>query len=394
MVMPILKLALALSGLGAALASQWPVFDEPFKPARALNAMSAPRTRTSRILFIRTMTGERVGPCRVTNSTKGPEFFEHSWNSNANVIYLDQPIYSGFSYAEYGETIYTTEEAAEDVAKAVVLFFESFSQYKGRSFHMAGISYGGRYIPLFASAVHDQNALLLAQGLIPVNLTSITIGNGNTDMSALWQGAYELVCTSTTVTPVLPIRECIHMKHEVQQCRQQMKEHCEDRFDLKPCRDAFNRCDTAIMDPYRKTGLNIYDISRPCEGGSENLCYPVTAEITAYLSRPDVRALLGVDAQVPEEYALCNMSVGNMVWAFMLPATLYDLALSLEWSGKKAFNDAPLREWWAVGEKAGVTRSANGLTFATIDRAGHLAAHDKPEQVLAMLNRWLAAVNL
>lgn len=48
------------------------------------------------------------------------------------------------------------------------------------------------------------------------------------------------------------------------------------------------------------------------------------------------------------------------------------LVLNLEWSGKKAFNDAALREWEVVGERAGVTRSAMGLTFATVDHAGHL----------------------
>lgn len=50
------------------------------------------------------------------------------------------------------------------------------------------------------------------------------------------------------------------------------------------------------------------------------------------------------------------------------------LVLDLEWSGKKAFNDAALRDWVVVGEKAGVTRSAMGLTFATVDHAGHLVS--------------------
>ena len=34
----------------------------------------------------------------------------------------------------------------------------------------------GRYIPLFASAVYDQNALLVEKGLTPINLTSVIIG--------------------------------------------------------------------------------------------------------------------------------------------------------------------------------------------------------------------------
>ena len=41
---------------------------------------------------------------------------------------------------------------------------------------MAGESYGGRYIPVFAAAVYDQNRQLVKNGLSPINLTSIMIG--------------------------------------------------------------------------------------------------------------------------------------------------------------------------------------------------------------------------
>lgn len=35
----------------------------------------------------------------------------------------------------------TTEEAAKDIASFIAIFFENFSQFKGRAFHMAGESY-------------------------------------------------------------------------------------------------------------------------------------------------------------------------------------------------------------------------------------------------------------
>lgn len=44
----------------------------------------------------------------------------------------------GFSYSEFGQDIGTTEEAAKDVDAFVTLFFETFSQFKGRAFHMSG----------------------------------------------------------------------------------------------------------------------------------------------------------------------------------------------------------------------------------------------------------------
>jgi carboxypeptidase C (cathepsin A) len=45
-----------------------------------------------------------VGPCRVVdaNSTK---FHPKSWNSNANIFFVDQPVGVGFSYADHGETV-------------------------------------------------------------------------------------------------------------------------------------------------------------------------------------------------------------------------------------------------------------------------------------------------
>lgn len=45
---------------------------------------------------------------------------------------------------------------------------------------------------------------------------------------------------------------------------------------------------------------------------------------------------------------------------------------ALKWSGHDAFNKEELREWEVNEEIAGQTQSANGLTFATINGAGHM----------------------
>lgn len=48
------------------------------------------------------------------------------------------------------------------------------------------------------------------------------------------------------------------------------------------------------------------------------------------------------------------------------------MTLGLEWSLQEAFRREPLRQWQVDGEVAGKTRSAGGLTFATIRAAGHM----------------------
>lgn len=54
----------------------------------------------------------------------------------------------GFSHADYGQTIETTEDAARDVAAFMFLFVETFQELRGRPFHMSGESYAvyGRMI--------------------------------------------------------------------------------------------------------------------------------------------------------------------------------------------------------------------------------------------------------
>ncbi|KAK0455790.1 serine carboxypeptidase [Desarmillaria tabescens] len=367
-----------------------------------------------------------LGPCRIIDD-RGPIFHKESWNSNANVFFIDQPIGVGFSYADYGETVRNTEEAAKDIASFVAIFFEHFTKFKGRGFHMAGESYGGRYLPLFASAVYDQNAYLIDAGLTPVNLSSVMIGNGLTEFASMTLSYYDIACTAASVPPVLNISTCIRMKQVLPRCQKWMKAACIDQFDNINCDAAVSFCNSELSDPYFNTNKNPYDMSVDCDGPiQETLCYPVTQNISAYLDRPDVRTDLGVDphfdgqnfssvswevynafTESMDEYRqtqlyvaallerkvrvlvyvgnydfICNW-VGNNAWT-----------LALDWSGKESFVNEELREWF-VGEKtAGLTRSNQGLTFATIEGAGHMVPYDKPQEALELVSRWLEGQTL
>lgn len=48
----------------------------------------------------------------------------------------------------------------------------------------------------------------------------------------------------------------------------------------------------------------------------------------------------------------------------------------MEWSGQEEFRAQPLKDWNVDGKRVGKVRSAKGLTFATIEGAGHMVIFD------------------
>lgn len=364
-----------------------------------------------------------LGPCHVF-SDEGPVFNPYSWNSNASIFFVDQPIGVGFSYADYDEIVSTTEEAAKDIAAFVAIFFQNFPDFQTRGFHMAGESYGGRYLPVFASEVYDQNARLVEAGITPINLTSIMMGDGLTDWYRMVPTYVDMLCTSASVPPIMSIGSCVAMKETVPKCERWTKAACIDKFDALGCRAATDFCNNQLVAPFDATGLNPYDISKKCEGDPEDLCYPVTRYIREYLDDPDIRAALNVSPSLGK-FNSCSNDVGAAFEATMdeyhpsdsyvaellergirvlVYVGAYDWicnwignerwTLALPWSGQEQFANQPLTEWYVNGAVAGRTRSAAGFTYATVNEAGHMVPYDKPEEALEMVNRWLAGATL
>ncbi|EIM83897.1 serine carboxypeptidase [Stereum hirsutum FP-91666 SS1] len=368
-----------------------------------------------------------LGPCSIVNDTH-VEFNPYSWNANANVLFVDQPVGVGFSYAEYGETVSSTPEAAKDMAAFIAILFNSFSSLKGRPFHVAGESYGGRYTPVFAAEIYDQNAKLVEIGMEPINLTSVMIGNGVTDPYSMTLSYNDFSCSavSAPLTPFLPISTCVRMEKAVQRCQRLLKDSCIDQYDQINCQAAHQFCDTELTVPMFSSGLSVYDIRTVCEGEvTETICYYISLSVGKYLSQTSIRESLGVDDAVPQNFSTVGWAVNRAFEASgdefqsshdYIAALLdrgvrvlvyvgnYDAianwvgnerwTLDMDWTGKIEYGSQTLREWIVGGRAAGLTRSAKGLTFATVFESGHMVPHDKPQESLAMVNRWLRNVAL
>ena len=104
-----------------------------------------------------------------------------SWNSVANVLFLEQPAGVGFSYPVLPANDSTT---AEETVEALVGFLRMHTELRGRKVYVMGESYGGHYVPNTAAAILSSNARLASPDAADhIELVGFAVGNGYTD----WQ---------------------------------------------------------------------------------------------------------------------------------------------------------------------------------------------------------------
>ena len=117
-----------------------------------------------------------LGPCKPTKGGNGTVTNKYSWNNNANVIFLDQPVNVGFSYTG-GKSPTTSDGAAEDVYAFLQLFISTYSKYSTLPFHVTGESYAGHYIPAIGHTILENNKLVEKKvvALEKINFVSMAI---------------------------------------------------------------------------------------------------------------------------------------------------------------------------------------------------------------------------
>ena len=341
------------------------------------------------------------------NKKIGLDYNPYSWNNNASVIFLDQPVNVGYSYSS--SSVSTTVAASKDVYALMTLFFQQFPQYAKQDFHIAGESYGGHYLPVFAAeiAAHKNRN---------INLKSIMIGNGLTDGLTQYEYYRPMACGDGGWPAVLDESECQAMDNALPRC-QSLIENCYDSDSVWSCVPAAIYCNNALLGPYQRTGQNVYDVRGQCEDSS-NLCYPELGYISKYLNEPKVMKALGAEVS---SYDSCNFDInrnflfqGDWMKPFhrLVPNLLKEIPVlvyagdadficnwlgnlawteALQWPGQKAYQNAPMEdlELLSNGTKTGTVKSSGNFTFMRLHAGGHMVPHDQPAASLDMFNRWL-----
>ncbi|GMM33525.1 hypothetical protein DASC09_008500 [Saccharomycopsis crataegensis] len=347
-----------------------------------------------------------LGPSLITINGS-LEFNPLSWNSNASVIFLDQPVNVGFSYSS--NDVSNSWAAGKDVFAFLDLFFLQFPEYSHLDFHIAGESYAGVYIPVIANEIlsHEDRSF---------NLTSILIGNGITDPKTQNHWYQPMLCGQGGHPQVIPDERCEQMLTEESRCAKLLDACYLSHYSKLACIPALVYCDGKAFAAVSDYNINAYDIRMICEDD----CYPEEDQISKYLNSPIIQGALGVDSI---DFKHCSGDVGNrfmmqadQMYPYQeeiikllddhhLPVLIYagDKDYICNWLGNEAWMNkleysqhiefeflAEKRDYVTLdGQKAGQVKNWGNFTFIRLFDAGHMVPHDQAAPALDMINRWI-----
>ncbi|KAL9994748.1 putative carboxypeptidase C [Helianthus debilis subsp. tardiflorus] len=328
---------------------------------------------------------------------------EYGWDQASNLLFVDQPTGTGFSYSSDKRDIRHNEQGvSDDLYDFLQAFFKAHPEFAKNDFYITGESYAGHYIPAFAARVHAGNK---AKEGIHINLKGFAIGNGLTDPLVQYK-AYTDYALDMGI-----IKDSDHknINKRLPVCETAIKLCGTDG--TVACMAAYLACNTIFSSIKSVAGnINHYDIRKQCEG---SLCYDFS-DMENLLSKKSVKEALGVGDM---DFVSCSPVVYQamiMDWMRNLEAGIphlledgikllvyageYDLICNwlgnsrwvhaMEWSGQKQFGAAPDVPFEVDGSEAGLFKTHGPLSFLKVHDAGHMVPMDQPKAALSMLKRW------
>lgn len=224
------------------------------------------------------------GPCKfeVGSSNTEPVNNTYSFNNYANMIYIDQPIGTGFSYGN--ESVDSTVTAAPYVWKLIQAFYASFPEYESRDFGIFTESYGGHYGPEFAKYILDQNE---ARAGTNINIVALGVNNGLFDAEIQYR-AYITYSLNNTYTQLITQAEADHYMYNFETICLPAIQKCQNTTTNRDCQNAYVFCATQVEGPLSETAdFDIYDVRAPYDGPEPPKNYET------YLRRADVVQAIG-----------------------------------------------------------------------------------------------------
>ncbi|XP_069770185.1 probable serine carboxypeptidase CPVL [Narcine bancroftii] len=326
------------------------------------------------------------------------------WTSKYSMLYIDNPVGTGFSFTNKPEGYARNEDdVGRDLYSALTQFFQIFYEYQKNDFYATGESYAGKYVPAIGYYIHTNNPT----AKLKINFKGMAIGDGLCDPEVMLGGYAEFMYQIGIIDEKQ--KQYVQQQTDMGVRYIQQKKWIE-AFDVF---DALLNGDIAKYPSFFKnvTGCTNYYNFLQCKEPPEQTYF------SDYLSKPKVRESIHVgnltfhDGSEVEHYLLDDLMQSVKPWLTILmnnyrvlfyngqldiivaaPLTERFL-LTVPWSKAEEYKKAD-RHYWFVDpsdkEVAGYVRKVGEFYQIIIRDGGHILPYDQPERAFDMIDRFIS----
>ncbi|MFS8022344.1 putative peptidase S10, serine carboxypeptidase, alpha/Beta hydrolase [Helianthus anomalus] len=359
----------------------------------------------------------QIGPLQFeyTNASRSDVKLEvnpYSWTKTANIIFIDLPVGTGFSYVKRWESSKKNSDSlvARHANEFMRKWLMDHPTFLNNPFYIAGISYMGLIIPRVVSKIYGGNKrgvtpeLKLKGFLIISPLTDKFIDfNSRTEFAyrfgliedELYEpakehcgGKYIHVDPNNTLclNSLVPIKECVDRVN----MNNILDPVCNAQDPKLICRESiFSYANIWANNKSARQALNIR------KGTVDKFQY-MNASISAFHARPDT---IYYSHDIFSSLAYYKQLVTKNCHAFIING---DHDMVFPYMGTKLWIDtlrlrvqSPWKPWFIRTQVAGYEKTYAEANFtlkhATIKGAGHSVAAYKPEELMVIVESWLTS---
>jgi cathepsin A (carboxypeptidase C) len=322
---------------------------------------------------------------------------EFSFNNFADVLYLDQPLGTGFSNCTNVSDIPHNETVIlEDLTSFLDKFMIQHHEYTGRPFFLVSQGYGSHFVlPLAHHIVHSK--------LITVNLKGVALGSP-------W------IRPELQITSLAGFSKQIELINEFKYMASMYgfiiaSVFIDLDFDVAAF-DLISIAEAVIIGAHHHA-FNRYDIRHKCGTGPCNYNF---SELNKFLDKGEVRSAMGTigipfnyTSRVVFQYLITKNEFlsdkSNLLIEFLdngtIPIYLYsglydwytntlgmdETIASIHWTGRAEMNRQEWRTWYTDGELAGRYKHHKNLYYVHATYAGHYVGMDSPAFTMDLITR-------
>ncbi|AOW01259.1 pheromone-processing carboxypeptidase KEX1 [Yarrowia lipolytica] len=359
-----------------------------------------------------------VGPFRIVDDKLRVDPNKGSWHKYANVLFVDQPYGTGYSYSDTDSYLTGLGQVGDEMDSFMTQFLKLFPERAHDDFYLAGESYAGQYIPYIATKLQQTRT---------VDLKGLLIGNGWMDPANQY---YQYVPYALDYGVIEKTEEHVKDLKELTDTCERAINIAKDKNNgrlpvhIRACEDIMN----GIVELSRNERsapesegicVNYYDVSKEDKWPSCGMNWPeILPYVTDWLRQDATVQALNVNNDKQESWQECNGAVGSRMRqgnddaaVYLLPDLLESMEIlffngdrdlicnhygnermieQLEWNGKKGWTEGlELDDWVVDGVSKGKKQSDRNLTYVRIYNASHMVPYDEPEACLTMLNDFI-----